>query len=876
MLKRIFTFCFILFVSVNVHATLYYFDGSGALTAVGNWWTNTNGTGSNPTNFTTAGNQFNIRNTAAVSLTAAWTVSGAGSGVTIGDGVTGTNFTIPSGTNLLTGNILNVYANSTLTITNNTNLKPTLTTCTFDAASTVVYNNSASTTIQVPVGSTYGTLVISGTGGAGTTYTMNGALTIGTLSLTTAPKLLLNSTGTNRTFDITDYYQSAGTLDGGSSNTGDANFTVYVNISGSFTKTAGTIDNTSPAQYTCFQYNGNVAETFSTAGTDNYMFVHVAGTTSLTLNSALSLNGSSTQSKTTFTLDAGATITCGTNLITNSSTGTSTNLINGTFQTAAPSGFSGGAATAIKSSNAPTITLGAASTIEYNANGVAQTVTTRTDYANVTITNNSTKTMVGGNTLSGDLTINATATLAAGNFTHIIKGDFLNSGTFTSNNSTMHFNGAGTNQNIGPAGGSTTTFYILRINNASGVTLLKDANVSNTLTLSNGLLNTSATPNGLLFMQSGSAAPALTDASTSYVNGPLAYMASANTVNTTINIPIGASPDCRPLQLTVNNTDNTVYTYLCQSYNANAEDLGYTLPATCDTISNVHYWTVGRYIGTTNTPSAGINGNQSIRIYFGTNDYVYQGGNLAIVKNTAAAPTTWFDIGGSCSFAGNFATPQAGYVTSTSSPSAFTSFSTFSLGSKLAGWNSLPISLLSFSAVPDGNKKVDLNWTTQTEVNNKYFTVERSADGQNFTELENVTSKAPHGNSNKKLTYKLTDHSPLSGVSYYRLKQTDYNGKSESFNTVNVSLSNAGIQFMVYPNPNSGEFKADFSGIENNHEVQITMVDVHGKLVYSSTFYAQEANNTINIIPDTKIGKGIYFCSLIAEGIKHTVKVMVN
>ena len=154
--------------------------------------------------------------------------------------------------------------------------------------------------------------------------------------------------------------------------------------------------------------------------------------------------------------------------------------------------------------------------------------------------------------------------------------------------------------------------------------------------------------------------------------------------------------------------------------------------------------------------------------------------------------------------------------------------------------------------------------------------MERSADGQNFTELTSVPSKAPSGNSTVKLNYKTTDGHPLTGVSYYRLKQTDYNGKNKTFNTVSVNMANGGVKFVVYPNPNSGEFKVDFSGVENNHEVQLILTDEQGKLVYSNSFYAQEANNTVNIIPDTKIGKGVYFCTLTVEGIKHVVKVLVN
>lgn len=877
-------FLFFVFQSIKTNAAtiVYYYQG-GDPAVRANWNTVLGGGGSTPLNFTAANQEFNFRKNGAITTcptanwTQNWTVSGAGSGVTIGDGgVNGFTLTIPSGFTL-TGNLSRVDALGQLTITNNTNNKPTLTSCVFDAASAVVYNNSASTTIQLPSGNTYGILTLAGTGGAGTTYTMNGALTIAALNITTNIGVLMNNTATNRIFNITDYTQTNGTLDGGSANTGDANFTAYIDIAGDFTKTGGTIDNSSPGQYTCFEFTGNTAQNFSTAGTDNYLFVNVTGTSSLTLNSNMTLNGSSTQAKTTFTLAATATVNAGSRVITNGSSSASTNLVNGYFITSNTAGFSGGAATAISSSNAPTITLGTGSTIEYNS-ASAQVVTARTDYANVVLSNNSTKTPAGACTFSGDLTINSTSTFAAGNVTHVIKGDFMNSGTFTSGTGTIHFNGSGSNQNIGPAGGSVTTFSTLRINNASGVTLLQDANVSSTLTLSNGLLNTSSAGNGLLTMQNGSTAPALTSASASYVNGPMRYQVIASLANVAVNFPIGKSPDCRPLVLTLNHTDGTQYNYTAESFNSPATYLAYTLPATVDTVSGVHYWTINRTDNSgANVPATGLNGNQKIQIYFGTNDYVYQGANLTIVKNTSVASTTWFDIGGTSAI-GNNPAPVAGSVTSTSAPSTFTSFSTFTLGSRTTGWNSLPVDLLDFSAVAN-NSRVDLVWHTATEINCRNFSIERSGNGKDFTEIKIVNTKAPGGNSTKKIEYKESDMAPLKGISYYRLKQNDNNGQFKYFTIISVSFDQSGtISFSIFPNPNKGYFKIDLSGMENNHEMQVVLVSSQGKQVYSRIFDSEDILNTdgLDIQPDGGLEKGTYFCSLITEGVKYTLPFLVE
>ncbi len=86
--------------------------------------------------------------------------------------------------------------------------------------------------------------------------------------------------------------------------------------------------------------------------------------------------------------------------------------------------------------------------------------------------------------------------------------------------------------------------------------------------------------------------------------------------------------------------------------------------------------------------------------------------------------------------------------------------------------NVLPIELLEFSARPDGGA-VMTHWATATETNNDYFTVERSADGMDFHPVGIVHGA---GHSTARREYRFRDLQPLSGVSYYRLRQTDFDG----------------------------------------------------------------------------------------------------
>lgn len=200
----------------------------------------------------------------------------------------------------------------------------------------------------------------------------------------------------------------------------------------------------------------------------------------------------------------------------------------------------------------------------------------------------------------------------------------------------------------------------------------------------------------------------------------------------------------------------------------------------------------------------------------------------------------------------------------------------YTIGTKNAAVSVLPVELISFTASANPDHSVGLNWMTSTEINNEYFTIQKSRDGIVFSEVENIPSKAPNGNSNALISYTTTDYYPYDGISYYRLKQTDNNGHSGYYNIVTVDLEKSGkIEFTVYPNPNKGEFTVDFSGIENNHEVQVLLHDYMGKEVYTGSFITTQ-QNSITIVPADRIANGTYFCSLVAEGIRYTVKVIVN
>lgn len=132
-----------------------------------------------------------------------------------------------------------------------------------------------------------------------------------------------------------------------------------------------------------------------------------------------------------------------------------------------------------------------------------------------------------------------------------------------------------------------------------------------------------------------------------------------------------------------------------------------------------------------------------------------------------------------------------------SNPSSFISVSAEYSASGLC--NALPIKLLNFTAEVNSFNQVDINWTTVSEVNNNFFTIERSV---NQSDWETVAIIAGAGNSSEIRSYNVIDKNPIEGWSYYRLKQTDFDGKYEyaPIKTVNINSTNASPS-SVFPNP---------------------------------------------------------------------------
>ncbi len=186
--------------------------------------------------------------------------------------------------------------------------------------------------------------------------------------------------------------------------------------------------------------------------------------------------------------------------------------------------------------------------------------------------------------------------------------------------------------------------------------------------------------------------------------------------------------------------------------------------------------------------------------------------------------------------------------------------------------NPLPVTVLNFLARMNNSETI-LMWSTTSEINNDYFTVERSEDGLNFSPIKQVKGA---GNSEIKKEYITYDESPLPGTSYYRLRQTDFNGASKIFNMVSVNntVAEAGGINIIGISTDATIPVITYS-IQDNTPVTIIVTDINGKTIYKDQTAVQKGVNKYSFSDAIKWKSGIYSIILINKNQSVSTKMLI-
>jgi hypothetical protein len=374
---------------------------------------------------------------------------------------------------------------------------------------------------------------------------------------------------------------------------------------------------------------------------------------------------------------------------------------------------------------------------------------------------------------------------------------------------------------------------------ASKLTLLDNAQVSGNLTLANTAFGGKiVTGISELYVTNNAPASVNAGSTTSYVEGNLRRNLDGTLSNSTYYFPLGHSTtgyEIATIDFTSTHSVPNILGYFTP-WSSLPGPAGFTDAGACPVTYNTSpafynngYWTL----------SASANASSA--------NYDLQLRNQGVTNG----PGTNFTVAKAATIAGPWS--LSGSCTSVAYPFAKrTGMNGFSVFATAQTGNTFPISLLYFDAKEIGTE-VQTSWSTETEINNNYFVVERSADGSSFAEIGRRNGA---GNSSSTLYYSLIDNKPLKGISYYRLRQVDFDGVESYSDVVAVSFLEPNV-LTVYPNPAQSEVQCSFNAAAAG-EVIIEMIDALGKTVLSQKVKVSKGLNVITELDIQFVPRGVY------------------
>ncbi len=181
-----------------------------------------------------------------------------------------------------------------------------------------------------------------------------------------------------------------------------------------------------------------------------------------------------------------------------------------------------------------------------------------------------------------------------------------------------------------------------------------------------------------------------------------------------------------------------------------------------------------------------------------------------------------------------------------------------------------PVELQSFSAAVV-NGKVNLEWTTATEKNNRGFEIERKSGNSDYLAIGFVQGAGTVTTPNH---YSFVDRDNTRGLFTYRLKQVDFVGKYTYSNEVTVDVP-AASDFVLeqnYPNPFNPSTKINYS-VPNGARVKLILYDILGNQVKELSDEFKEAGNYSYILNADGLSSGVYIVRLIAGTTNKVIKI---
>lgn len=405
-----------------------------------------------------------------------------------------------------------------------------------------------------------------------------------------------------------------------------------------------------------------------------------------------------------------------------------------------------------------------------------------------------------------------------------VAGDFLDASNcdFTASTGTVEYNGTEA-QRV-----ANFSYYNIILDNTSStipqLTAVGDINVSESLLMISGITDL----DGNTFSMTGATSIMFRTASTTnnwFYNGTFSRFWPANTdiVSSGINkfglFPLGKSTemDYRPMEfnstvqqtgagtVSVTHTHRESVTELNPYYTDNDDDIEVKDNSSFE-VTNTS--TGGTYDVSVSMTDYGAGGDVS---------------DIRLAKNEGS--TSVSAVGTHAAASGTASEPTGNRTGVTSAELA----GDWRITSVDIANTPLPVDLISFTGFLN-DQQIRLAWSTASEINNDYFELERSYDGEYY---QSITTISGNGNTNEITKYNFKDRDYHEGINYYRLKQVDFDGNFEIFEPIVISAQTTQqAQLTIYPNPSNSELHIRLDGIDNQSGSSMVISDHMGKIVY--------------------------------------------
>lgn len=392
----------------------------------------------------------------------------------------------------------------------------------------------------------------------------------------------------------------------------------------------------------------------------------------------------------------------------------------------------------------------------------------------------------------------------------------------------------------GNTGNVAITYDNITISSGATYTVSGIAKIGGVLTLTNGYVVTDAA--NMLVLQDGATVAGGSDAS--FVDGPMRRIGSTSFI-----FPVGSNGVYAPIGIDLESATTSTYTaqYFASAPSDRDKRSG------LDQLSAAEYWDIHK--------DAGVGAYVTLYFFDAERSGVLDPSKL-VLAHWNSLDATWENKGMTAS--------ASNYIRS----ELMTSFSPVTTG---GSEGALPVELTRFSAIIE-NSAVRLSWSTASETNNNYFTVERSIDGKTFVAIKTIDGR---GTTSETTHYNVVDNNPDKGIVYYRLKQTDFDGSSSYSYVVSVSVPDAvkQIDAKIFPSVvqkgetvNVGIINGEF----NNTSLSVSVIDSKGKMLQYECFVAAKGHNSYVLNLNNTIDPGLYFVRLKSGDVLYTQRLIIK